>query len=61
MVAAKTDVILLELDRPEGGVELAVLVLAVHIDTASHTHQRHHHHNDDGQHNYVELAPGDTF
>lgn len=60
VVAAEADVVLLQLDGPEGGVELAVLVLSVGVDAPRHTHEHHQHHDDDCQHDDVELRPGDV-
>lgn len=59
MIAVEADVVLLQLDRPKGCVDLAVLVLAVGVDAACCTQQCQDQRNDDGQHDYIELSPGD--
>lgn len=59
MVAAEADVVLLQLNCPEGGVQLAVLVLPVRVHAADEAQQQQHHQNDDGQDDDVELCPGD--
>lgn len=59
VVAAEADVVLLQLNGPEGGVQLAVLVLPVRVDAADEAQQQQHHQNDDGQDDDVELRPGD--
>jgi len=58
VVAAEADVVLLELDGPEGSVELAVLVLPVGVDAAHEAQQEQHHQDDHGQDDDVELGPG---
>ncbi|KAG5834957.1 hypothetical protein ANANG_G00267040, partial [Anguilla anguilla] len=58
VVAAEADVVLLQLDGPEGRVQLAVAVLAVAVEPASRAHQQHHRHDDHRQHHHVELRPG---
>lgn len=57
MVAAEADVVLLQLDGPEGGVELAVLVLPVGVHSPHEAQQQKHHQNDDGQDDDVVLRP----
>lgn len=57
MVAAEADVVLLQLDGPEGGVELAVLVLTVGVHASHEAQQQHHHQDDDGQDDDFELRP----
>lgn len=59
MVAAEADVVLLQFNGPEGGVQLAVLVLPVRVHASDEAQQQQHHENDDGQDNDVELCPGD--
>lgn len=59
VVAAEADVILFQLDGPEGGVELAVLVFPVGVNTPDETQEQQHHQDDDGQDDDVELSPGD--
>lgn len=59
MVAAEADVVLLQFNGPEGGVQLAVLVLPVCVHASDEAQQQQHHENDDGQDNDVELCPGD--
>lgn len=58
MVAAEADVVLFELDGPEGGVKFAVLVFTVHVDAPHKAHEHYHQHNDDRQDDDVELGPG---
>lgn len=58
MVAAEADVVLFQLDGPEGGVELAVLVLPVSVHPSDKAQQQQHHQDDDGQDDDVELGPG---
>ncbi len=59
VVAAEADVVLFQFDGPEGGVELAVLVLPVGVHAPNEAQQQQHHQNDDGQDDDVELCPGD--
>lgn len=59
MVTAEADVVLLQLDGPEGRVELAVLVLPVGVDAGDEAQQQQHHQDDDGQDDDIELGPGD--
>lgn len=59
VVAAKADVVLLQFNGPEGGVQLAVLVLPVCVHASDEAQQQQHHQNDDGQDDDVELCPGD--
>lgn len=61
MVAAEADVVLLQLDRPEGCVDLAVLVPPVGVDAACCSQQCQYQRDDDGQDDHVELSPGDRF
>lgn len=58
MVTAEADVVLLQLNGPERGVEFAVLVLPVHVDPSHEAQQQHHHQDDDGKDDDVELLPG---
>lgn len=60
MVAAEADVVLFQFYGPEGGVELAVLVLPVGVHAAHKAQQQQHHQDDDGQDDDVELRPGDS-
>lgn len=59
VVAAEADVVLFQLDGPEGGVELAVLVFPVGVNPTNETQEQQHHQDDDGQDDDVELGPGD--
>lgn len=61
VVAAEADVVLLQLDCPEGRVDLAVLVLAVGVDAARCSQQCQYQCDDDSQHDDVELSPGDRL
>lgn len=58
MVAAEADVVLLQLNGPEGGVELAVLVLPIGVHPPHKAKQQQDHQDDDGQDDDVELRPG---
>lgn len=58
MVTAEADVILLQLDCPERGVELSVLVLSVGINPSHKAQEQQHHQDDDSQDDDVELSPG---
>lgn len=59
VVAAEADVVLFQLDGPEGGIELAVLVFPVGVNTPDKTQEQQHHQDDDSQDDDVELGPGD--
>lgn len=59
MVTAEANVVLFQLNGPEGGVELAVLVLPVGVHASDEAQQHQHHQYDDGQDDDVELRPGD--
>lgn len=59
VVAAEADVVLLQLNGPEGGVQLAVLVLPVRVHATDEAQQQQHHQDDDGQDDDVKLRPGD--
>lgn len=59
MVAAEADVVLFQFDGPEGGIELAVLVLPVGVNSTDEAQQQQHYQNDDGKDDDVELRPGD--
>ncbi|KAF5891280.1 Sperm-associated antigen 1 [Clarias magur] len=57
MVAAKADVILLELDGPEWRVELAIAVLAVRVHSTHKAHEQYQQNDDYSQDDDVELRP----
>lgn len=59
VVAAEADVVLFQFDGPEGGIQLAVLVLPVRVHASHEAQQHQHHQDDDGQDDDVELRPGD--
>lgn len=59
MVAAEADVVLFQFNGPEGGIELAVLVLPVGVHASDKAQQQQHHQDDDSQNDDVELSPGD--
>lgn len=59
VVTAEADVVLLELDGPEWGIELAVLVLPIRVHASYEAQQQQHHQDDDSQNDDVELCPGD--
>lgn len=59
MVAAKANVVLLKLDGPKRGVQLPILVLAVHVHSTHKAHQEDHENDDDRQDDDVELRPRD--
>lgn len=43
VVAAEADVVLFQLDGPKRSVELAVLILSIHVHPAYETHEQNHH------------------
>lgn len=57
VVAAEADVVLLQLNGPEGCVELAVAVLAVRVHAAHEAHQQHQKNDDHSQDDDIELRP----
>lgn len=57
MIAAEANVVLLQLDGPERGVQLAVLVFSVSVHTTDHCQKSNDNYDDDGQDNDVELVP----
>lgn len=59
VVAAEADVVLFQLDGPEGGVELTVLVFPVGVNTSDEAQEQQHHQDDNSQDDDVELGPGD--
>lgn len=61
VVAAEADVVLLQLNCPEGCVDLAVLVLAVGVDATCCSQQCQNQCDDDGQDDVLELSPGECF
>lgn len=59
VVAAKTDVVLLELNGPKRGIEFPIAVLTVRVHPSDKSHEENHDHDDDGEDDDVELRPGD--
>lgn len=59
MIAAEANVVLLQLDGPEWGVQLAVLIFSVSVHATYHCQESNDNYDDDGQDNDVELVPRD--
>lgn len=57
MVAVEANVVLLQLDGPEWGVQLTVLVFSVSVHATYHRQESNDNYDDDGQDNDVELVP----
>lgn len=57
MVAAETDVVLLEFNGPKGGIQLPVLIFAVCVDSTHKSHQQNHEDNNDSKDDDIELGP----
>lgn len=57
MIAAEANVVLLQLDGPEWGIQLTVLVFSVSVHATYHRQESNDDYDDDGQDNNVELVP----
>lgn len=57
MIAAEAYIVLLQLNGPERGVDLAVLVLPVSVHTTHRRHESYHHNDNDSKDDNVKLVP----
>lgn len=59
MIAGEANVVLLQLDGPEWGIQLAVLIFSVSVHATYHCQESNDNYDDGCQDNDVELVPRD--